>query len=248
MEQSAGKDQKGYRVPLKNRLVRPVMKSAFYLLLHALSPIKITGREHVPARGPYLVAINHVSLYEAPFVLACWPHFLEVMGAAEIWHKPFQKTLASMYYGLQVHRGQYDRQVLEKAVTVLESGRPLVIAPEGGRSHTPGMRRALPGVAYLAERTAQLHGAPIPIVPVGIVGTTDDYASRAFAFKRPPLEMHIGAPLIFSSLEKRSSTKRGEILQANADQVMYAIAALLPPEYRGVYSTTPPSTQAGAEI
>jgi 1-acyl-sn-glycerol-3-phosphate acyltransferase len=209
-------------------------------LLKVLSPITLTGREHIPARGPYLVAINHISLYEAPFMLAFWPHFLEVIGAAEIWHKPYQNILARMYYALPVHRGQYDRQVLEKALQVLISGRSLLIAPEGGRSHIPGMRRAQPGIAYLAERTAERTGVPIPIIPVGIVGTTDDYAARAFAFKRPPLEMHVGLPLILPRVGKSKDLKRGDQLQANADQVMMAIAALLPPEYRGVYAVQPP--------
>lgn len=229
----AGQD--GYRVPLVNRLMRLPLKGAFYLLLKALSPITITGKANVPARGPYLVTINHVSLYEAPVMLAFWPQFLEVIGAAEIWNKPYQNILARAYYALPVHRGQYDRQVLEKALTVLESGKPLLIAPEGGRSHTPGLRRAHPGVAYLAERAAQRRGAPIPILPVGIVGTTEDYAARAFSFKRPPLEMHIGAPIYFEPLDRSDGQKRSDLLQANADQVMFAIAALLPPEYRGVY-------------
>jgi 1-acyl-sn-glycerol-3-phosphate acyltransferase len=237
-EPSKRSKENRYSVPLTNRLLRPPLKTAFFLLLKALSPVTVTGREHVPARGPYLVAINHVSLYEAPLILAFWPSFLEVLGAAEIWHKPFQNVLARMYYALPVHRGQYDRQVLEKAVVVLESGRPLLIAPEGGRSHTPGMRRAHPGVAFLAERAAQRTGAPIPIIPVALVGTTEDYAARAFAFKRPALEMHIGAPLTFPPLARQADKKRSDALQANADQVMLAIAAMLPPEYHGVYAAS----------
>jgi 1-acyl-sn-glycerol-3-phosphate acyltransferase len=217
-----------YQVPLRNRLLRLIMRPAFRILLHALSPITITGRENVPKNGPYITAINHVSLYEAPLILAFWPTQMEVMGAVEIWSKPGQNILARMYGGLQVHRGEYDRKVLDLALSVLASGRPLLLAPEGGRSHTPGMRPAQTGVAYLAEKTG------VPVIPVGIVGTTDDYASLAFSFKRPPLEMHIGQPLYLPSITSKGSQRRQE-LQANTDFLMRNLAALLPPEYRGVY-------------
>src|SRR5512143_2123825 len=102
-----------YQVPLPNRLLRPILRPAFRTLLHILSPITITGRQNIPKNGPYITAINHVSLYEAPFIVAFWPTPLEVMGAVEIWSKPGQNILVRMYGGLQVHRGQYDRQVLE---------------------------------------------------------------------------------------------------------------------------------------
>ncbi|OGO72723.1 MAG: hypothetical protein A2Z49_09595 [Chloroflexi bacterium RBG_19FT_COMBO_56_12] len=114
-------------------------------------------------------------------------------------------------------------------IAALESGRPLVIAPEGGRSHTPGMRQAESGVAYIADKTG------VPVIPVGIVGTTDDYAQKAFRFKRPPLEMRIGKPVRLPPVEGKGIA-RHRSLQANTDMLMCEIAALLPPEYHGVYA------------
>ena len=218
-----------YTVPFHNRLVRAVFRPPFRLLFHILSPVTITGRENVPRKGPYLIALNHVSLYDPPFMLAFWPVAPEAAGAVEIWSKPGQSILARGYGGIQVHRGQPDRRLLETMISVLQSGYPLLIAPEGGRSHTPGMRRAEPGVAYLVDKTQ------VPVVPAGIVGTTDDYARKAFAFKRPPLEMRIGKPLHLPPIDVKGAARR-EALQANTDLLMKAIAALLPPEYRGVYA------------
>ena len=47
--------------------------------------------------------------------------------------------------------------------------------------------------------------------------------------------MRIGKPLVFP--RGGSGAARREALQANADRIMHAIAALLPSEYRGVYET-----------
>ncbi len=218
-----------YRVPAQVRLGRAVMRPFFRGLLHVLSPVTIVGLQHVPASGAYLIAINHVSLYEAPFVLAFWPVAPEAAGAADIWNRKGQSTLARLYGGIPVRRGEYDRQLLETMLAVLKSGRPLLLAPEGARSHVPGMQRGMPGVAYLVEKTG------VPVVPVGITGTTDDYLQRALHGERPRLSMNIGAPLYLPEITGKTDARR-EMRQKNVDEIMEHIAALLPEEYRGVYA------------
>ena len=218
-----------YSVPFQNRLFRFFVKPAFRLLFWTLAKITITGKENIPYGKPYMVAINHVSLYEAPFVTAFWPEMLEGMGASDIWKKKGQNILVDWYGGIKVHRGEYDRNLIDVVVNVLDSGYPMLIAPEGGRSHTPGMQRAMAGIAFILEM------AKVPVVPVGVVGTTDDFAKKAFSFKRPSLELRIGKPFYLPPIEG-SGQQRREARQRNADLVMGHIAALLPEEYRGVYA------------
>jgi len=220
-----------YSVPLFNQLARRVGRLILRLVFQLLSEVKIYGRENVPKEGPYIISVNHVSLYDPPLILAFWPTPPEAAGAIEIWSKPGQDILVRLYGCIPVHRGEYDRQLLDTVLSVLKSGRPLVLDPEGARSHGLGMRRAHPGVAYIADKT----GAPV--IPVGVVGTTDDFFDRAIHFKRPRLEIRIGKSLILPSVNGTGAERR-EALQANADQVMLAIAALVPPEYRGVYQTS----------
>jgi len=218
-----------YSVPLKNRVFRFFIKPAFRLLFRALAHITITGKENIPYGQAYMVAINHVSLYDPPFVIALWPEMLEAMGASDIWKKRGQNLLVEYYGGIKVHRGEYDRNLIDVVVNVLDSGYPLAIAPEGGRTHKPGMREAMPGIAFILER------ARVLVVPVGVVGTTDDFAKKAFGFKRPKIEMHIGKPFHLPPIEGKGSERR-EARQRNTDLVMEHIAALLPEEYRGVYA------------
>lgn len=222
---------KPYTVPIVNRIARRIFRPIFRLVFHLLSDVKIIGRENVPKHGPYLITINHVSLFEPPFILAFWPTPPEGAGAVEIWSRPGQAILVRLYHGIPVHRGDFDRQLLDTMIAVLKSGRPLLLAPEGGRTHHIGMRRALPGVAYIVDKTG------VPVIPVGIIGTTDDFMNRALQLKRPRLEMRIGKPLILPQVEGKGAM-RHEALQANADKIMQAIAELMPPEYRGVYQTS----------
>ncbi|MFZ0532308.1 MAG: lysophospholipid acyltransferase family protein [Anaerolineales bacterium] len=220
-----------YSVPIINRLARRVLRPVFRLVFHVLSDVKIVGREYVPKRGAYLITINHISLFEPPFILSFWPTPPEGAGAVEIWSRPGQAILVRLYHGIPVHRGEFDRQLLDTMIAVLKSGRPLLLAPEGGRTHDLGMHRALPGVAYIVDKTG------VPVIPVGIIGTTDDFFNRVSHLRRPRLEMRIGKPFSLPMVEGKGAARR-EALQANADQIMQAIGDLMPPEYRGVYDAT----------
>jgi 1-acyl-sn-glycerol-3-phosphate acyltransferase len=220
---------KGYHLAWWRRwLARPLIRLVLGTVFRLLARVIITGKKNVPRGKPYLVAINHVSIFEAPFVGVFWPEQMEALGASDVWDRPGQNILARMWGGIPVHRGEYDRAAMEGVLLDLRSGYPLLMAPEGGRSHKPGMREAKPGVAYIAEQSG------MPVIPVGIVGTTDDFFSKAVKGKRPTLEMHIGKPILIPAAEGKGEARHAS-RQRNADLVMRHIAGLVPEEYRGVY-------------
>jgi 1-acyl-sn-glycerol-3-phosphate acyltransferase len=219
-----------YVLPLYNRIARFILRPIFRGIFHLISQVHIKGSENVPEQGAYVIAINHISLFDPPFMVAFWPVCPEAAGAVEIWNRPGQSILARLYGGIRVHRGQYDRKMIDTVLKVLKSERPLLIAPEGGRTHTPGLRRALPGIAQIVDL------AQVPVVPVGVVGSTDDFLERGLKGRRPRIEMRIGEPFRLPPLKGKGKVRRSA-RQRNADKIMMQIAALLPPEYRGVYAT-----------
>jgi len=220
-----------YHVPLKFKISRPILKTMIRGIFRMLGPVKISGQENIPFGKPYIVAMNHVSIFDPPFAGAFWPEQLEIIGASDVFEKPGQGQLLKAYGVIPVHRGDYDRSLFAKIVSVIEAGYPLLIAPEGGRSHVTAMRRAKPGIAYIVEKTR------VPVLPVGLVGTTEDYWKRGTRGERPLIEMRIGKPLDLPEITSKGAQKH-EARQANADLVMNHLAGLLPEEYRGVYADT----------
>lgn len=216
-----------YSVPLRFKITRPVLKTLFRGLFRALARITITGEENIPYGKPYVAAMNHVSIFDPPFVAAFWPEQLEIIGAIDVFGKPGQGQLLRLYGVIPVHRGDYDRSLLMKIISILKSGRPLLIAPEGARSHDTAMRRAKPGIAFIVEKT----GAPA--LPVALVGTTEDFWQRARRGEKPHLEMRIGKPI---TLPPVTTKDKHTARQRNADLVMSYLAGLLPEEYRGAYA------------
>ena len=220
-----------YIIPRKIKFARPFIKAALRGIFHLLSPITIEGEENIPYGQPYIAAMNHVSLFDPPFIASFWPEMLEIIGAQSVFEKPGQKQLLISYGVIPVHRGNYDRKLIVRMMGALESGRPLLIAPEGGRSHQTAMKQAKPGVAYIFEK------ARVPIVPVGIVGTTSDYWQLAKRGKRPPLTLRIGRPIKLPPIVSKGKDRQ-KSRQRNTDLVMSHIAGLLPEEYRGFYAET----------
>ncbi len=222
-------NKRGYRVSFGLLVRRVVMKTLARAVFVILGRVKVTGTENIPRGRPYVVAVNHISIFDPPFALAFWPRILEAVGAADVFEKPFQGPLLRLYGAIPVHRGEYDRELIEIILAMLRSGYPLLIAPEGGRSHATAMRRAKPGIGYILDE------AQVPVLPVGIVGTTDDFFKNGVALRRPLLELRIGKPFKLPPVEGRGEARRAS-RQQNADLVMQHVAGLLPPEYRGVYA------------
>ena len=222
-------DTNVYRVPFRFQISRPILRTIFRGIFHVLGRVKISGKENIPYGKPYVVAINHVSIYDPPLAASFWPEQLEIIGASDVFEKPGQGQLLKAYGVIPVHRGDYDRALFTKIIRVIKAGYPLLMAPEGGRSHITAMRRAMPGIAYIVEQTN------VPVVPVALIGTTEDFWQRARRGEKPPLEICIGKPITLPEITAKGAEKH-EARQNNADLVMRHLAGLLPEEYRGVYA------------
>lgn len=219
----------GYRVPLGIRISRRFLRLFFKTLFHLLGKVKLSGLENIPDHNRYVIVFNHVSLVEVPFIAAFWPVIIEIIGAMAVWERGYQGLVAKMWAGIQVDRTQFDREVFKQVKAVLEAEKPLMISPEGGRSHQPGLRRGKPGVAYIIDM------ADVVVLPVAVVGNTYDFITQGFRFQRPTIEMKVGEPFRVPPVEGRGEERRAN-RQKNTDIIMARLAALLPEDYRGVYA------------
>lgn len=202
----------------------------FDRLLAILTRRRIEGRENLPPKGPYILAANHLHLLDAPLLYALVGGDQLSGWAAEKWQNdPFIGTILKLGGATFIRRGEVDREAIAAAVDWLKSGKVFGIAPEGTRSKTGGLIRGKSGIAYIA------HEAEVPIVPIGHYGTEKIWTALAH-LRRQPVTVRIGKPFLLPPL---STHDRAASLRQQADEVMCRIAALLPPEYRGMYADYP---------
>ena len=218
-----------YKVPLKTKISRWFLRIFFKIVFSLLGKVELSGFENIPDHNKYVVVFNHVSLVEVPFILSFWPATLEIIGAAAVWQRSDQSLLAKMWAAIQVKRTEFDREVFKKVELAFKADRPLMISPEGGRSHAPGLRRGKPGVAYIIDKISNL-----VVVPVGVVGNTMDFLTQGLRLNRPTIQMSVGEPFMVPPLSGKGEQRR-TMRQRNTDLIMAHLAALLPESYRGVY-------------
>lgn len=206
------------------------LRWSFNFLASLLSHREVQGLENLPAQGPCILAVNHLSIFDLPLVFGLIGGENVTGWAAEKYARhPFFGPILRMGNGIFIERGQVDRHAIEAAVAWMERGNMFGIAPEGTRSQTGAMARAKTGVAYLASEV------DAPIVPIAVAGTENTIACWR-RLRRPRFIMRVGKPFRLPPLDEAN---RNASLRANADEVMCRIAALLPPAYRGYYADHP---------
>jgi 1-acyl-sn-glycerol-3-phosphate acyltransferase len=122
-----------------------------------------------------------------------------------------------------------DFQAIRAAVERIKAGGLLGIAPEGTRSKTGALQLAKNGVALLAEK------AGVPILPVGIYGSETAMAEIR-ALRKPTVHIRFGKTF---TLPRIVRGQHEEMLDANTNEIMCRIAALLPEKYWGAYTGQP---------
>ncbi|MCS7009830.1 MAG: 1-acyl-sn-glycerol-3-phosphate acyltransferase [Anaerolineales bacterium] len=209
-----------------------ILRFFIRLLLRLLTRVEVRNRHYIPQQGRFVLASNHLGLVDAflPFHIGHFENFVLLVG--EKWEK--NKIVNWLGKGLNfvyVDRFNPDVRAIREVLLRMKRGEILVITPEGTRSKVGTLLEGKPGVAYLAAKLG------LPILPAGISGTFDpEFFGALKRLKRPRITVTLGP--VFS-LPPLPNNGRDEILQRYTDEIMCRIAALLPPEQRGVYADHP---------
>jgi 1-acyl-sn-glycerol-3-phosphate acyltransferase len=197
--------------------------SVFFRLI---ARVETVGQEYIPDSGPFILVTNHLHWLDPPLVGIMLPYRATIF-AAEKWevHWLLGPLLRSMD-AIFVRRGEVDRKALREALAVLKGGGILGMAPEGTRSKTGGLQEGRSGASYLAYRTGT---KVLPVVSWG----QEEVFSALRHFRRGTLHVVFGPPFEPPAVEGKASAAR---VGAFSEEIMYRLAAMLPPKYRGVYS------------
>jgi len=127
--------------------------------------VTVSGREHLPRSGPYIIAPVHRSNIDTPLSAFVTRRRVRFMGKDSLWKQKQIGAFLSLLGGFPVTRGTADLEALKRCVAVLDAGEPLVMFPEGTRQSGHMLHPLFEGPAYVALKRG------VPIVPVGIGGT-----------------------------------------------------------------------------
>ncbi len=217
-----------YRCAVAYWLMKALLSPIFYLLWR----VKVEGRENVPKRGPVILAPNHVSFVDSMFVPLVLARRVTFVAKAEYFDsfKTAWFFRAAGQIPMRREGGSASERALTAARDVLNGGGVLGIYPEGTRSPDGRLYRGHTGVARLAL------GCKVPVVPVGLIGTTDVQPIGA-NFPRPfrRVTIRFGAPLDMTRFEGEAS--EDPLAQRTVtDELMFEIRRLSGQHYVDRYA------------
>jgi len=189
----------------------------------------------VPERGPLILVANHINFMEVPLI---YTHLLPrpitgFVKAENLDHPLLGPLLIRLWGGIPLHRGEADVAALRQALEALEEGHILAVAPEGTRSGSGDLQRGHPGIAFVALRS----GAPLlPVVYYG----SERFWRNLRSLRRTDFHIVVGQPFY---LDAGGEKVTRQVRQQMTDEIMYQLAALLPPAYRGVYADLSGATE-----
>jgi len=134
----------------------------------------VTGREHLPVKGPAIVAANHTSHVDTLLLLSIFPARavakVRPAAAADYFLKDpvigwFSRNIIGIVPVARDKVRSDGEDVLRPALEALGRGEIVVVFPEGTRGDAEEMSRLKNGVARLAEAFPDA-----PVTPVWIQG------------------------------------------------------------------------------
>jgi 1-acyl-sn-glycerol-3-phosphate acyltransferase len=191
--------------------------------------------KRIPERGPLILVTNHINFLEVPLIYThLQPRPITGLAKAETWDNPVFRPLFNMWGAIPLRRGESDIRAIRLCLEALAQGNIIGIAPEGTRSRTGRLQQGLPGVVLIALQS----GAPIlPLVYYG----NEQFRENIVRLKRTDFKIIVGQTFRITTNQMKISK---ELRRKITDEIMYQIAALLPPEYRGAYSDLSLATES----
>jgi len=209
---------------------RETLQNIISWLMDHITKTTYYGVENLPAKGPLIVATNHLSHLDIP-VLLCNPRRRDITALVTT---KYQKSFPLNWILKTEEVIWLDREIADfgavrLASEALKGGIALGISPEGTRSKTGGLIPAKSGTVLIALKSEA------PIVPVGVWGTETGF-KRLCTLRKPVMFARFGQAF---HIPKFDRSKHAEELKHWTDEIMCRIAVLLPESYRGSIGTIP---------
>ena len=191
-------------------------------LFHLAVRLRIEGLEHIPAKGPAILAANHVSPLDPiamGLVASRRGRTVRFLTASESFEIPVVGWGLRRLRQIPIRRGTRDLAAIEDAARVIANGALAGIYPEGGLGSGEDLRPAKRGMARLAL------AARAPIVPMGVWGMQVRWPAGGPKL-RPPIRP-VAAVVVGEPIPAEGDPAAEDDVRALTERVMSRIARLV---------------------
>jgi 1-acyl-sn-glycerol-3-phosphate acyltransferase len=149
-----------------SRPLYAVIRALATAVLRTWFRVRVSGAEHIPARGGVIVAPNHKNFLDPFFIGIVARRHVRFMAKVELFKGPLA-WLFPRLGAFPIRRGQSDTEAFDTAAAILRAGGLVVVFPEGTRvEEADALGAPRHGAGRLAIETG------VPIIPAALTGTS----------------------------------------------------------------------------
>ncbi len=195
----------------------------FHLIIFVIAKlffrIKVIGHSNIPNKDGVIIAANHVSYLDPPFIGCVICRRANFMARDDLFRNPVFAWILRNCKSFPVKRGTGDSGAIKEAVRRLKKGEPVLLFPEGTRSKDGNLREGRPGVGMIVA----LSGAKV--VPAFIKGPEEVLPKDSKKIRFKKVTVAFGKPIDFKEMiEKNRGDKK--MFDNITHEIMKGIAEL----------------------
>ena len=188
------------------------------LFMRVFYRLRVSGKEKLPKKGPFILSPNHQSFLDGPVVASQipWRLFKDMfyVGTSEIFGKGLLNFLGRTFRLVPVDPDSNLVTAMRAGAFGLKRGKSLVLYPEGERSIDGAPKKFKKGAAILSAHLS------VPIYPVALEGFHDAWP-RGRKFPRlSKLRVRFGDPIEPPETEKNSEETYKQLTEKLRGRVM----------------------------
>lgn len=207
---------------------------------------RVEGLENLPARGPAILASNHLAVVDSFYLPMAVPRRIYFLAKSEYFTGTGPKGAFQKWFFTAVGQIPIDRTGADAAAGALiaarrklEEGELMGMYPEGTRSPDGRLFKGKTGLARIAMETG------VPVIPVAMINT-EKLNPPGTTIPRPArITVKIGKPLDFSRFEGMNGNRFIE--RAVTDEIMYELMRLSGQQYVDIYAASLKKAADGAQ-
>jgi 1-acyl-sn-glycerol-3-phosphate acyltransferase len=169
-------------------------------------PRKVHGWEHIPSKGGFIIASNHVSNLD-PVVLGISCKRRINFVAKDSLFKGFLGWVLPKLGAFPIKRGAADLGALKETLKRLKQGNPVLVFVEGTRRIGDAVPKAESGVGFLAVKSG------LPVIPVYVDGTQNAMPPGSKRISRQSVTVRFAPPVVIDPKAEYAAIAQ-DILQA----------------------------------
>lgn len=181
--------------------------------------MRVSGRGHVPRKGPVLVLANHESFIDPPAVGVSLPRRAYFLARKTLFRNPVFGAYLRSVHSVPVDQDGIAKEGLKSILEMLKAGHAVVVFPEGERTWNGKMNAFKPGIHLLIRKY------PVPVVPAAIAGAFEAMPRTGGLKLSPMFWPTTGADLAISIGHPIPGERFAEMPREQALQELFELVA-----------------------